>query len=661
MSYLPALDGIRAIAIIVIMGYHGGAFLTSGGFYSLDSFFTLSGFLITSLLISEWRQTATIRLGHFWARRARRLLPALLVMLLGVALYAAFVVPPGTYPSLRGDALSALFYYANWHFIAIGSNYFNQAALTSPLTHTWSLAVEEQFYLVWPVVVLGFLKLGKSRRALLIVCVVGALGSAIEMAVLYSPHAVNRLYYGTDTRAQSLLVGATLAVALSLWADRRRIESGSLADNVSGRRFGGDPRWAVTSSAGRKAVLAVGLTGAAVSAGLWTVVSPNDAAAYRGGFLLAALATAAVLFSVVCWQGSILARCLSVAPLRYVGQISYGMYLWHFPLFLFLDHARTGLDGYSLFGVRVVVTLVVASGSFYAIERPIRRGTILQGWRVWTLTPAAVFGTTVALVAATNVPVLAAPPPTSSASTSLGVESPVKALVVGDSTAETLTLGLEEHARNYDVESFDGGILGCGVTSGAQVQEKGVDYPMDSRCSGSPTSSQWPAIWKGDIAKDRPNVVMILAGRWEVSNRTYNGHWTNIENPSYAAYVKRELTDAVQLAGSDGASVVVLTAPCYNTGEQPDGQAWPEDSRTRLAIYNGIVRHVVASTPGSSLLNFNAMACPDGNYEEYMDGQQVRLADGIHFTFTGGNVFASKIWPAIVKIGRQQMSRHHGA
>jgi peptidoglycan/LPS O-acetylase OafA/YrhL len=660
LSYIPPLDGIRAVAIIVIMGYHGGAFLTSGGFYSLDSFFTLSGFLITSLLISEWRQSTTIRLGHFWARRARRLLPALLVMLLGVAIYAAYVVPPGTYPSLRGDALSALFYYANWHFIAIGSNYFNQTALTSPLTHTWSLAVEEQFYLVWPVVVLGILKLGKSRGALLIVCVVGALASAIEMAVLYSPRAVNRLYYGTDTRAQSLLVGASLAVALSLWADRRRRAGAAPRSDRASGRFGGDPGWAVTTTAGRRAVLVVGLVGAAVSATLWTVVSPNDAAAYRGGFLLAALATAAVLLSVVCWQRSVLARCLSVAPLRYLGRISYGMYLWHFPLFLFLDHARTGLDGYWLFGVRVVVTLVVATCSFYAIEQPIRRGTFLRGWRVWTLTPAAVLGTTIALVAATNVPVLAASPQPPPTSVSLHAGPPVKALVVGDSTAETLTLGLEEHARNYDVESFDGGILGCGFTSGAQVQEKGVDYPMDSRCSGSPASVQWPALWKGDIAKDRPNVVMILAGRWEVSNRTYKGQWTNIEHPAYAAYVQRELRDAVRLAGSGGASVVVLTAPCYDTGEQPNGQSWPEDSRTRLAIYNGIVRHVVASTPGTSLLNFNAMACPGGHFEEYMDGQQVRLPDGIHFTFTGGNVFASKIWPFIVKLGRRQMSQHHG-
>ncbi|HXN62470.1 MAG TPA: acyltransferase [Acidimicrobiales bacterium] len=655
LSYIPALDGIRGVAIIVIMGYHGGVFLTSGGFYSLDTFFALSGFLITSLLISEWQRTSTIHLGRFWARRARRLLPALLVMLLGVSVFAAFAVPAGTYPTLRGDAFSALLYYANWHFIVAGSNYFNQTALTSPLTHTWSLAVEEQFYLVWPLVVLGLFKLWKSRRVLLIVCIVGALASAIEMAVLYSPGDVNRLYYGTDTRAQSLLVGAALAVSLSLWADRRHGRRDQSVESDPLRRgFGGDPAWAVRTAHGRMAALVVGLLGVASSALLWTVVSYNDAFAYRGGFLLAALSTTAVLFSVVCSQRSVLARCLSVAPLRYVGRISYGMYLWHFPLFIYLDHARTGLSGYPLFAVRVAVTLVVATGSFYGIERPIRQGTLLTGWRTWAITPVAVLGTAAALVAATSVPAVAAKAP-APPSAALDSGRPVRALVVGDSTALTLDIGLNEYARDYDVQPFNGGILGCGVTDGAEYQEKGVDAPMAVQCRGAPPRTQWPALWKADIAKDHPNVVMILAGRWEVSNRTYDGHWTNIENPTYAAYVQRQLRYAVRVAGSGGAAVVLMTAPCYDTGEQPDGQAWPEDSRTRLAIYNGIVLRVAATTPDTSLLNFNAMACPGGRYEEFMDGQQVRLGDGIHFTFTGGNVFAPRIWPFIVSLGRRQM------
>src|SRR3974390_3587616 len=162
LSYLPALDGVRAFAVLAVMLFHGGIPHMDGGFMGVDAFFVLSGFLITSLLIGEWRQTSTIKLGGFWARRARRLLPALFMMLLFVAFFASVIVPKGTYGALRLDALATLLYVSNWHFILVNSNYFNETAASSPLPHTWSLAVEEQFYVIWPLVVLGLLRL--TRR-----------------------------------------------------------------------------------------------------------------------------------------------------------------------------------------------------------------------------------------------------------------------------------------------------------------------------------------------------------------------------------------------------------------------------------------------------------------------------------------------------------------
>jgi peptidoglycan/LPS O-acetylase OafA/YrhL len=226
-GYVPALDGLRALSVLGVMLYHGGSL--TGGFLTIDVFFVLSGFLITSLLLGEWVKRVTIRLGQFWARRARRLLPALLVMLVGVALYAKLFATPGEFANLRLDSLSTLFYVANWHFIIGNSNYFVQTAQTSPLAHMWSLSIEEQFYIVWPPVVLVMLHLGRrlrpSRRLwpVMATAVAGAVASAVEMRLLFLHHApIMRIYEGTDTRSQDILVGSALAIGMAMWAERRR-------------------------------------------------------------------------------------------------------------------------------------------------------------------------------------------------------------------------------------------------------------------------------------------------------------------------------------------------------------------------------------------------------------------------------------------------------
>ena len=227
-SFVPGLDGLRAIAVLGVMLFHGGAPLVGGGFLGVNMFFVLSGFLITSLLLGEWTKRLTIRLGQFWTRRARRLLPALLLVLVGVAIYAKVFATPGEFADLRLDSLSTLFYVANWHFIFGGSSYFAQTAQPSPLEHMWSLSIEEQFYIVWPPVALVMLRLGRScdrRRRLwpiFATAVLGAIASAVDMRVSYLGHAaVTRLYEGTDTRCQDILVGASLAIGMAIWAQHR--------------------------------------------------------------------------------------------------------------------------------------------------------------------------------------------------------------------------------------------------------------------------------------------------------------------------------------------------------------------------------------------------------------------------------------------------------
>jgi peptidoglycan/LPS O-acetylase OafA/YrhL len=600
LSYIPALDGVRAFAVAGVMAYHGGIPWLPAGFLGVDAFFVLSGFLITSLLISEWERRHTIGLGRFWARRARRLLPALLLLLVFVVLYAAVAVPTGTYPGLRLDALSTLFYVANWHFILIGGNYFNQTGLPSLLTHTWSLAVEEQFYLVWPLIVLGVLKFTGPRRlwALLALSVAGALASAAEMALLFH-HGVGttRLYYGTDTHGQCLLVGAALASGLALFAQRRRPGvtlapgGGPLGgvplggEPLGGGPVGANPAWSASSRWARTLLSVLGGAGLVGAGLLWWRSSYNGSFLWDGGFFVAAAATAAVLVCVVCAPRSWLARALSVSPLRYLGRISYGLYLWHFPLFQWIDGERTGLSGYALFGARCGATLAVATVSFYVVERPIRQGAFFRQWRAWVGAPVAVAAVSITVVLATGSGTLAAAPGPSPVP--VGAQrAHTTVLMVGDSTALTLSVGLSYQAAHYGARLIEKGLLGCGVAVVPEVRQAGVDAPMVPACNtATPAAGQWPALWTGWIDRYHPTVVAILAGRWEVSTVEWKGRWTDILDPAFAAYVRRQLQRAVDVGSSRGAAVVLFTAPCYDSGEQFDGAPWPEDQPDRLHAY----------------------------------------------------------------------------
>jgi peptidoglycan/LPS O-acetylase OafA/YrhL len=656
LAYIPALDGLRAFAVVGVMAYHGGIPWLPAGFLGVDAFFVLSGFLITSLLVSEWERIRTIVLGTFWARRARRLLPALLLLLVFVVLYARFVTPAGTYPGLRLDSLSTLFYVANWHFILVGSNYFDQTSLPSLLTHTWSLSVEEQFYVLWPLVVLGILKFTGRLWVLLAVSVADARAPATEMALLFR-HGVNttRLYYGTDTHGQCLLVGTALASALALFAQRRR----QAPDGV--------PGWAVTgrgATVGLSIVGAAGFVGAAV---LWWRTSYSGAFLWEGGFLVAALATAAVLVCVVCVQRSWLATALSVRPLRYLGRISYGLYLWHYPLFQWINDQRSGLSGYPLFALRCAVTLAVATVSFYAVERPIRQGALLRQWRARLGAPLAVGLVTVVVLAATGTGTVAAV-----ASPSHGTARPSAkgntVLMLGDSTALTLSVGLSVEAAHYGVTVVDEGILGCGVAVIPELKRDGIDASVAPACNpATPAAGQWPALWAGWIHTYHPALVTILAGRWEVSTVQWRGHWTSILAPGFARYVRQQLQRAVDIASAGGAPVVLFTAPCYDSGEQSNGAPWPEDRHDRLNAYNALVRKVAAANPTkAALVDLHAVACPGGDFRTAIGGVTVRAPDGVHFPFYSpsspqtadpdteavvkefGRWIAPRLWPAIL-------------
>jgi len=700
LSYVPALDGLRALAVLGVMLYHGGAPVAAGGFLGVDVFFVLSGFLITSLLLGEWTRTVTIKLAEFWARRARRLLPALLVMLIGVAVFVKVFSGPGEFAGLRLDSLSTLFYVANWHFIVAGGNYFDATAQPSPLQHMWTLSIEEQFYIVWPPVVLLLLHVGRKLRParrlwpVLGVAVFGAIASAVDMRLSYQGGAsVMRLYEGTDTRSQDILIGAALAIGMAMWAqhraslatvpagddDRGRVVRAHPAAGTAGdfsppphrrdlrrrRGLGIKPiaAWEITPVPVRALLQVVGWL--AVAAGVvlaWRTTGPG-AFLFEGGYFLFALGVALVIFCVVSTQGDSLARSLGNPVFRYLGKISYGTYLWHVPLFALFSAQRLHLGGYPLLCVRMMITLVVATGSYYLVEEPIRRRRTrtFTEWRAWLLTAGAFVGVVVVTVAATvGTAAEAASPLRVEGAAYMG--PPVKVLIFGDSVAWRMAFAMQasQPQTSYDVSLDNGAIIGCGVLRSTQYLLYGLAHPEVAQCdSAAPAADQWPAQWKGDLDQFDPNVVVVLAGRWEVSDRLIDGRWQHIGQPAFDAALKQSLEQAVQVGTSSGALMVLMTSPCFAPTEQDNGQVWPEDTPARLNAYNHIVRQVAAEHPATVQLDdFGALLCPGGQYEESLNGVQIRDGDGMHIVPTpaAGQWLDSRVLPVVIGVGRLQMA-----
>ncbi|HVA04371.1 MAG TPA: acyltransferase family protein [Acidimicrobiales bacterium] len=688
LEYLPALDGIRGVAVVAVIATHTVATIP-GGFLSVDVFFALSGYLITSLLVAEWRQSDGISLGRFWSRRARRLLPALFLMLTAVGAGAALWPQIFDSPSLRGDTLATVFYLANWHFIADHTNYFLAAGKASPLLHTWSLAIEEQFYLVWPIVVLAVCKLrrpwrgavghegagltgpGHRRRlhVLFAIAVTGALSSAVWMAVLTQAGGdTTRSFYASDTRAQAILVGAALAIGSVLWGPAR-------------------------SRRARAAVWVWGLTGVVGTALLWSLVQANSLVVFRGGFFVAALCTAGIIACVANLPAGRLAAVLCLSPLRYVGRISYGMYLWYWPLVLVFSSTRTHLQGYPLLGVRLVAIISMATASAYLVELPIRRGHLPRWWAPLAMPVAASLAVLTTFLATVGVSDVAAASVTASTSGSVATSrttttdpEPVKVLLVGDSVAGTLGVGLGQVMSQYGVVAVNEGSPGCSVSMDQLVKVLWFTDPPGKPCvNGDPAALL--AQWRAWVDQFNPDVVIYMA-RSDVLNQEVDSNWTNIGEPLFDSYLTSRFRQAVNVLGSRGAHVVLLTSPFYDTGMQPSGLPWPEDDPARVTTDNQIIQSMadaegpssrsgystpsarpksglfsgISGTGNVTVIDAGAWLSPGGHYSVTVDGIQARCGDGVHFTVAGGEWLAKRILPVISLLGRpHQATAHSGS
>jgi peptidoglycan/LPS O-acetylase OafA/YrhL len=625
VPYRPALDGVRAVAVIAVVGYHLGWRWLPGGFLGVDVFFVLSGYLITTILLAEHGSRQTIDVVRFWIRRARRLLPALFVVVAACAVWVGITSTVYELPQRRGDLLATIFYFSNWHLIATSQDYFAQFSGVSIMRHTWSLAIEEQFYLVWPAIVLATLRLTRRHaRSLGLVAAAGAVVSLVAMAALYVPGDPSRAYYGTDARLHQLLIGAVLAVWMR-----------------SGRRAGRTP-----VSTGVSVAATLGLLAAFVAAReTWSWY-------YRGGSAVVAIDAAALIWAVEAAPMAGLARLLASPPFRALGRISYGVYLWHWPIimaatapaavFAWLP-GKAGLDV-----SRIVLTLLVATLSFTLIEEPIRRSRVrvLSGpaWRPALATGLALMVVVWLSTVLTTVSGAMAAPGSDHGGARLdaigcelrvcvrvrgGPGAPVVA-VIGDSVARSLDPGLASLARSRGWTYITAASDGCRITHLWSRFEGGSDRyrPCYQREQG--VLSRMLSDWKPDV---------VVALDW-FELQAFVGSDGAVVRPGTTAWLEAEREQLRSLAATFAPVTRIVFVPpppvvhprsCFRVHADA-ACVVPAADDAVAGLFDEGLRSVVAGFPGrADVVSLTPVICPDARCPLSLHGVLIRY-DGIHFT-----------------------------
>jgi peptidoglycan/LPS O-acetylase OafA/YrhL len=692
-AYRPALDGLRAIAVIAVVAYHLDPDVLPGGFLGVDVFFVLSGYLIAGLLLAEHDRTGTVGLGAFWVRRARRLLPALAGVMVAVAAYAQWWAPSDTLRRLRIDAVATLGYVANWRFALSQQSYFDSQSVLSPLRHAWSLAVEEQFYVLFPLLAMLCFVGRRPARTLGIVSAIGAIASAIAMAAFVNDSDPSFVYYGTHTRAQGLLIG----VALACWSHRAR------SSGVRWRALG---------------LQAIGVVGFGAVALACVAVSDADDFMYRGGYFVAALSVAALVAAAV--QPGALRSALSIAPLRWIGQRSYGLYLWHWPAIVALEPARTGLGGWRLASVRIGATVIAAALSYRFLETPIRHGALDRqrftavsfaglGAIVVVFAVATAGGTTPD-IALTGAPLDAQPQvlvsatslarpdsttnpttppakdstgpsptsgadngssttqpassdttpgdpgdgttstpthtptddtataPTSSPTTAPARDTPGTIAVVGDSVAASALPGMQNEAQARGIGLVSFVVPGCGIATGSVADDDGNLIAWSPDCAGVVDDGLDNLI--GDY---NPDVVIWWSG-WENADRIVNGEVLEVDSAAWRTDLDAALETRWEQLSARGARIILVdstpraASPIAEADHDPLGRNAALRSRLRALA----ARHARST----ALVEVSKVLCPNGiPCPREIGGATPRPNDGGHFTDATAPWIAARLWP----------------
>ena len=640
-GYRPALDGLRALAVLAVIAYHLGYRWAKGGFLGVDLFFVLSGYLITSILVDELTATHRIDFLNFWAHRIKRLLPALLILLATIALATRVLLPETDWPFREADLLWALFYAANWHFILSQQDYFAQFVGESALRHLWSLAIEEQFYLVWPIV-LAVLGLGNIVRWRTVAIFGGAaLASAVSMFLFDQYVSQSRAYYGTDARAQELLIGALLCIAMRLIPSIAR------------------PAPRVAMVAGTAAFGVVLLA--------FVLLPDSSRIYYVGGAFAFSVLVALVLWTVELHPGQPMAAGLSWFIPRWIGQISYGLYLWHWPAIVLTPrlvqqilgpHADVLLAGSTKLNLlRLAVTFAAATASFYLVERPIRRMRHqgrLTNLRVALAVPPALAAMTALVLLVGQVPAsdIALVQHVSDCPDNNFVclvshagpaDSPVMVLM-GDSVAKSMDPAFVQIAAARKWTYIMAARNGCSMIQRwvSSDTEPGTRRPGWDACY-----NVLPEVYNSVLAA-RPNLIVatdrwLLAGSLDDSGKLlYPG------SPEHLADTERRLADWARKMTATGSKLVLIhllpigrPIDCANSqfaSSAPCQQKVSDDTLTPK--YNAVMDDVAASFPGVvSTVDIQDVVCPNGVCPPKIDGIWIR-SDGLHFTIPGAQWLA---------------------
>jgi peptidoglycan/LPS O-acetylase OafA/YrhL len=662
MGYQPGLDGLRAVSVLAVILYHAGFGWMHGGFFGVEVFFVVSGFLITSLLLEEHGTSGTISLRSFWTRRARRLLPALFATLVAVAVATVLVGSAEQRWQLRRDLPWSLLYVANWGQILGDVPYFTSGD-PPLLRHLWSLAVEEQWYLVWPLV---FLALTRTRLRLPSIATLVAASAVVVMAFTWWLHAggpaplggppgivagadrTNFMYLSTITRSSGLLLGAAAAFVWRPWRSARSPEAGPRALDVAGG-------------------VAVGTLVC-----IFGVATLTDGYVYQWLLPLVSVLSLVAVLVVVHPAAAGMRGVCSWAPLVAVGRRSYGLYLWHWPVFVLASATHGSVARFVVAGL---ITVAIAEACYRLVEQPVRAGALSRWWAThdpvrWRVVgvAAAMFLALVAFYAsverfdaaeggadasfeltASTVPVDAAPAITAGATspavapaTALPPAGPIRLAIVGDSQAHSLAVNLPDGIDDtFDV--VDGSVEGCGVhDAGRAISTRDGFSSSFAICDG------WQREWASAAAG--ADVALVVIGAWDVFDLEVDGARIEFGTPAWDARFLDGLGSGVDAMIGAGARVALLEVACMRPQDVEGAgvPALPErGDDARVAHVNELLRSYAAASPGTVTFVEGPDAwCAD----ESVSADLGYRWDGVHVYTPGAALIYETVAPSLLAL-----------